>query len=247
MFSWQRVWKELRLAAIAAGCVGMSLYLSTIARGAEPSADAMMLRAHNGRAVWNNFPGFTAKVRCKADGSVCEGKVTVEPNGKIKLTLAQEDAKFTWAQRTLDSVIGHRLSTDDGVKNVEFADTDENHPQGRLIRSLDKTDKSLWRAKGDVLTEVHRFSEKSHFVISVTEVSRTSEGTHLPHSYVVTTWETPSERIQQVRQIHQEWTRVGKLDVPAKYLAITNKSDGSRTAQEIEFSEYQLTTPVAAR
>lgn len=235
---------------MAAGLVTLSLWMSVFARGGETTpatAQQMMKQAHDGRAVWVEFPGFSARVRCRADGVAVDGRVVVGRDGKVTLSLSKEDEQFAWVQRTLDSVIGHRLSSEDAIQNVEFADAQTEHPQGRLIRSLDAKDHSLWRAKEDVLTEVHRFGEKFRFIISVTEVSRTPEGTHLPRSYVVTTWETPSERIQSVRQIQQEWTRVGRFDLPVKHLAITNKSDGSRVSQQIEFLDHQISTATAAK
>ncbi|MBC7820183.1 MAG: DUF3386 family protein [Planctomycetaceae bacterium] len=247
MISMARMKAELRLALLAGGLVAMSVWMTAFASGAEPTAAAMMQKAHDGRAVWTDFSGLTARVRCFQDGTVVEGQLVVERNGDVKLSLPKDDERFAWVQRTLDSVIGHRLSSDDAITNVEFADDQTNHPQGRLIRSIDSKDKSQWRAKGDVLTEVHRFGETSRFVISVAEVARTAEGTHLPRSYAVTTWETPSNRIQSVRQISQEWTRVGRFDLPAKHLAITNRSDGSRVTQQIEFLDYQITTATAAK
>jgi hypothetical protein len=240
MISMARMKSELRLALLAGGLVAACLAIANSARGAEPTAAAMMQKAHEGRAVWKDFNGFTCKIRCSHDGAVLEGQLTVDRKGDVKILWSKDDERFAWVQRTLDSVIGHRLSSDNAITNVEFADDQTNHPQGRLIRSLDPKEHSLWRAKDDVLTEVHRVGETSRFIISVAEVTRTAEGTHLPRSYAVTTWETPSNRIQSVRQIHQEWTRVGRFDLPAKHLAITNKSDGSRVTQQIEFSDYQL-------
>lgn len=219
-----------RIDLLALGLVSFAGLLTSFAQGGddaakEPTAVNLMKQAHDGRAVWTEFTGFTARVRCRVDGVAVDGRVAVGRDGKITLSLTNEDERFAWVQSTLDTVIGHRLSADDAIQNVEFADAQADHPQGRLIRSLDAKDHSLWRAKGDVLTE----------------------GTHLPRSYVVTTWETPSEQIQSVRQIQQEWTRVSRFDLPSKHLAITNKSDGSRISQQIEFLDHQISTTTAAK
>ncbi len=242
MISRTRCWASLRRAALLASVFAG---LWSVASAAEPTASAMMQKAHDGRAVWRDFPGFTAKIRCSHDGAVLEGQLTADRKGDVKVSWAKDDDRFAWVQRTLDSVIGHRVASDDAITNVEFADDQANHPQGRLIRSQDAKEHSLWRVKDDVLTEVHRVGETSRFIISVAEVARTAEGTHLPRSYAVTTWETPSNRIQSVRQIFQEWTHVGRFDLPARHLAITNKSDGSRVTQQIEFLDYRLADSAA--
>lgn len=242
-----RVKAELRLAMLASGLVAICFMIANSACGAEPTAAALMQKAHDGRAVWRDFPGFTAKIRCSHDGAVLEGQLTADRKGDVKISWTKEDERFAWVQRTLDSVIGHRVASDDAITNVEFADDQTNHPQGRLIRSQNAKEHSLWRVKDDVLTEVHRVGETSRFIISVAEVTRTAEGSHLPRSYAVTTWETPSNRIQSVRQIFQEWTHIGRFDLPAKHLAITNKSDGSRVTQQIEFLDYKLADSAASK
>ena len=210
-----------------------------------PSAAAMMQAAHDGRMVWNNFPGFTARVRCTADGSVVEGQLKVKPDGSIELDLPK-DERFAWAEKTLDSVAGHRLPNGDAETNVEFADDQEKHPGGRLIRSKGEASKNLWRVQGDLLTEVQRTGKDSRFIISVTDVWRTPEGKHLPRDFVVTTWALPSQQIKSVRQVHNEWKRVGGFDLPSKMLAITNTSDGKGIAQQIEFFDQAVSTASVA-
>lgn len=233
-----------RAAGAAFVLAGAALCLAAAPAGAEsPSspatAAAWMQKAHDGRAVWDDFPGFEAQMRCRVDGETFECRIQVDRNGEMQLSMPLPE-RFAWVRRTLDSVIGHRLSSGAAATNVEFADDQADHPHGRLLRSLDPENKSLWRAQGDVLTEVHRFGKESRFVISVTDVWRTPEGKHLPKSYDVVTWSVPSGQIQSVRQVHQEWRRVGKIDLPTRYLAITNGSDGSRVAHQIEWSEHIL-------
>lgn len=214
----------------------------------EPAATAaaMMRQAHEGRAEWRNFQGFEARIRCSADGVTVEGSISVDRDGKMKLSLP-EDARFAWVNRPLDSLIGHRMASGEAIFDVEFADNDANHPHGRLLRSLNPKDKSLWRVKEDVLTEVHRTGDDSRFIISIADVHRTPEGKHLPRNFVVTTWETPSGRIQSVRQVHQEWLRVAGVDLPVSYLAISNRSDGTTSTQQIEMFDHHAPLSSAAR
>jgi hypothetical protein len=237
----------LREWLVATGFVVSALWVAQ-ALAAEPStttptAEQLMHTAHEGRAVWEKFPGFQAKLTASTNGKATQGTVTVAADGALRLDLASKEG-FDWIDRTFDSLIGHRLADGGAIRNVEFADDDVQHPLGRLIRSHEAGDKSLWRVRGDVLTEVHRFGEKSHFVISVADVTRTPEGKHLPQDFTVTTWDKATEQLLSSRQVHTDWKRVDGVDVPTVWWAAINGANGSRTAQRLELSEHKLlTTP----
>jgi N-acetylneuraminic acid mutarotase len=230
-----------RLTAVVALAIALpAMFISSaVAQRGPQTADQMMRRAHDGRSVWLVFPGFAADVAVANNGQSTKGTLTVAADGAIELALDQPSG-FEWAQRTLSSVVNHRLGEGEAVTGVEFADEDTNHPLGRLIKSKDPAEKSLWRAKGDMLTEVHRHGDASRMIISVAEVSRTADGKHLPRSYCVTTFDAQSGAIQSTRQLFNEWTKVGGYDLPTRLLAITSKSDGSRTAEEIVLTNHKL-------
>lgn len=206
---------------------------------AAETAQQVMDRAHHGRATWQKFPGFTAAVHVASAGHASDGTLKVTADGKIELKL-QQPAGLEWAERSLNSIIGHRLSDDQGATNVEFGDEDTQHPFGRLLKSKDASEKSLWRVSGDVLTEVHRFHGDNHMVISIGEVARTPEGKHLPRSFSVTTWNTKTNAIVTARQVQQEWKRIDGVDLPVRILAAINKNDGSRVVEEISLMEHKL-------
>jgi hypothetical protein len=208
------------------------------AESKETSAQSVMDKAHHGRATWQKFPGFTADLKVASAGRAAPGTLKVSPDGKLEISLGDTKG-LEWVERSLNSLIGHRLADDQGPTNLEFADEDASHPLGRLLKSKDGSDKSLWRVQGDVLTEVHRFHGDNHLVISVGEVARTPEGKHLPKSYSVTTWNKAGE-IVTTRQVLQEWKRVDGVDLPVRMLAAINKNDGSRVVEEIAFSNHQL-------
>lgn len=237
---------RLRDWLVAGGLVASMLWLSQVSTGAEPAtAVQLMKEAHDGRAVWTRFPGFRAQVRATHDGDVVIAKLNVSANGEVKVEPLDGKPFPAWADRTLRSVIGHRLSDDPAIDHVEFADDVTTHPLGRLLKSTDASDKSQWRVQGDLLTEVHRVQEKTRFIISVTEVSRTVEKKHLPRSYTVTTWDVSSNQLVSTRQLYNEWVRVGQIDLPQRVLAITSKSDGSRVTECLDFSGHELLPAIA--
>jgi N-acetylneuraminic acid mutarotase len=210
-----------------------------MAQRPEPTAPRLMQQAHDGRAVWLAFPGFTAEIAAASGSQSAKGTLRVAADGTIELNL-EPAAGSEWVERTLSSVVSHRLPGGAAESNVEFADNEAAHPLGRLIRSKEPAEKSLWRVKGDVLTEVHRISDKSRMIISVGEVTRTPAGTHLPRSYSVTTFDAQSGAIQQNRQIVNEWTAVDGYDVPTRLVAIVSKSDGSRHVEEITLTNHKV-------
>ncbi len=231
-----RTWPRLvGMAAVVLGFVAMSTCLAA----AEPTAPQLMRREHEGRAVWTAFPGFACDIVAVQDNRASRGRLMVTAKGELKLDL-DSSGGAEWIERTLRSVVNHRAASSDPMTNVEFADSHAAHPLGRLIRSTDAVAHSLWRVKGDVLTEVHRITEKTHMVISVTEVTRNAEGKHLPHSYNVTTCNKATGAIESNRQVLNEWQRVGDYDLPTRLLAASSKGDGSRVVEEIVLSNHRL-------
>lgn len=238
---WRSMFLALGLSLPAVGSSPVSAAEPAVAAApAQGTADALMLEAHNGRAEWHNFSGFTAKFRAEKDGEQASGTLTVTSDGDVKIEPASGEAP-KWLVRSLDSLIGHRLASSGAVTGTAFADDDADHPRGRLLKSATDTDKSLWRVQGDLLTEVHRVNDKTRFVISVGEVHRTAEGKHLPQSFVVTTWDNASGAILSSRQVVDQWKRVGHLDLPTRHEAVTSKPNGVRESEVVELSGHALT------
>ncbi|WP_397571811.1 DUF3386 family protein [Schlesneria sp. T3-172] len=238
-----------RIDLMSFGLVALAVFLTSLTHGGDgtqpaPTAVSLMEEAHNGRVVWKDFPGFRAKIRAAADGKAVEGTVTVSSKGTISLELPSGEG-FAWVETSLKSLVGHRLSDDGAITTVAFADDVTSHPLGRLLKSTDESDKSLWRVQGDLLTEVHRFNGKTRFVISVADVARNAEGKHLPKNFSVTTWDSVTGQIKTSRQVYNEWARVGHLDLPAKLLAATSKDDGSRRVEQLELSGHELLSTTA--
>jgi len=238
----------LRRSLFCASLAGSLFGLSTAASAEEKSvasvataatAEELMAVAHHGRGEWTQFPGFEANIVATSDGSQVAGKLIVTRDGKISVETTDGNTP-DWLQRTLNSVIGHRLTSHDAITGVAFADDQIHHPHGRLLKSTTEGDPTLWRVQGDVLTEVQRFSENSRFTISVGDVWRNAEGKHLPQNYQVTTWELPSNQIKSVRQIHNEWTRVEGIDLPTLHLAVTSHSGKPTTSQQIRLTGHKL-------
>lgn len=208
-------------------------------RAASPSAEEMMLRAHAARATWEKFPGFRAKVELNRDGQVLSGEVVVSGDGAVSLQFPQA-VDLTWAQRKLDSLVAHRLPTGETSYNVQFADEQVQHPLGRLIRFNDDRLHSVYRIRGDVITEVHRQMGETRFTISVVEVTRNAEGKYLPRTYTVSFWDGSSGALRSTTTVYHAWVRVGGFDLPQRVLSIETADGGRREVNQIRFSGHEL-------
>ncbi len=73
-----------RIDLMSFGLVAFAGLLTSLTQGgdeAPPTAVGLMQRAHDGRAVWREFPGFRAAGRASVDGVAVEGTLQVNPSG----------------------------------------------------------------------------------------------------------------------------------------------------------------------
>jgi len=81
------------------------------------------------RAVWQDFPGFTAEIAGSVDGRRFAGQVEVDAGGAVKLK-TDDEATATWVDDQLSSIVLHRQSPSGSRSQpvLYFADQDERHP-----------------------------------------------------------------------------------------------------------------------
>ncbi|MDA1052091.1 MAG: DUF3386 family protein [Planctomycetota bacterium] len=215
---------------------------SIVIQGAEPkpTAEGMMIRAHEARAVWHDLPGLVADIVISTNGNVIEGQITVTSDGNLELTLP-DSPHAQWAERRLQSLVSHRLPREgERTFNVDFADDITTHPLGRLIRFRDDPLHSVYRISDDVITEVHRTMGPTRFAISVLEVSRNAEGKHLPRAYSVSWWDAESGNLTACDMVRNEWVRVSRWDLPTKLLSVRTEDDGQRTVEQVVFRNHRI-------
>src|SRR5262245_12943860 len=100
------------IVSVAAGLVcGMYLKADDAsASAADRAATKLLAEARAARALYHNFPGFSADIEVNLDGKANRGHVEVSDKGKATFTLDNADAA-KWAKSTLESIIAHRLSS----------------------------------------------------------------------------------------------------------------------------------------
>lgn len=217
--------------------VSLAVCCAPLCVAGETDAVALMKNAHDGRATWDEFPGFSAKLIVSEDDRQATGNITVSTTGKVSVQMSES---FSWVNRKLRSLVGHRMAGGERQFDVAFADTKET-PLGRLIKiNDDALMGSKYRVQGDVIREVHRNMEDSRFTITVIDVARNKEGRHLPSVYAVSYWDKKSGVLKSTSVVRDTWTRIGSWDLPASQLAVESTNEGTRVVKEIRLVDHRL-------
>ncbi|MBW3543232.1 MAG: DUF3386 family protein [Planctomycetes bacterium] len=217
-----------------------------VAAGSE-SAEELMRRAHEARAEWGEgFPGFEADVVVSQDDTRVKGRLSVSADGELTLTLAEGLKDEQAVRRRLESLVQHRQAGGEREYDVDFADESHSHPLGRLIRFNDDRLHSIYRVKGDVITEVHRTMGESRFTISVLDVSRNKQGKYLPHIYTVSFWDAKTGDLKDAFTTSNEWKAVGGFDLPSRILTVSTGNEAERHVDEIAIGNHKLLKQPAA-
>ncbi len=202
----------------------------TSRRAADPAATKLLSDARAARAIYHDFPGFHADIEINLNGKAVQGQVDVSEKGKAVLKLDNADAA-KWAKHTLESIIGHRLSSGpDEETPCAFVDSDEHHPLGRAIRVLNDEFHSSYRIRDRQVIVVNRQMPGARFSITVLENVLSKERKFLPAHYVVNTWDAKTNVLTSSETHHQTWQRVGAFDLPKETLAVKATGGNSKSA-----------------
>jgi hypothetical protein len=207
----------------------------------DPAATKLLADARAARAVWKDFPGFTADVTVNDNGTVHKGHVDVKSRGKIMLKLEGREALQKWTRREIASLVAHRLPGAESLKTpCAFADANDlHHPLGRKIRVLNDELHSSYRIRDNQIIEVNRTSPEVRFTITVLENRVTKEKHFLPTSYVVNNWDPKSGQLVGSIAEHGTWQQVGSFDMPRTLLVVQSTAKG-RDCRMITFSDVHM-------
>ena len=191
---------------------------------AKPAGDAaaekLLADARAARAVWKDFPGFTADLEINVNGEVSKVGVSVDPKGEVTLKGPNNEPE-RWARRTLASIVGHRLDDGGAPTACVFEDDNADHPLGRAVRLLGDEFHSSYRIRDRQVIVVNRDAPKSRFTITVMENVVNKEGKFLPACFVVNTWDAETTLLTTSEAHRQTWTRVGAFDLPEGLTVVT--------------------------
>jgi len=208
----------------------------------DPAATKLLADARAARASWHNFPGFSADLEVNVNGKVTKGHVDVDARGKIALSGIDVSVLARETTRQLKSVIEHRLDGGGGEAKTPCAFPDDNvdHPLGRAIRVLNDEFHSSYRIRDRQVIVVNRTVPGARFTITVIENRLNEEKQYLPACYVVNYWDLKNEALKSSQAFHQDWTRLGKFDLPLSVLVVTATPDGKLASRRLKLSNHKL-------
>lgn len=202
--------------------------------GPDDEAIALFEEAVSARATWQNFPGFSAEITGDLDGRPFSGTVTVAADGAVEVDLGEDAAMADWVNDQLESITMHRAAGQAGdapkpdrpKPAIRFADSQTDHPLGRLIAFDGGQFASSYRVKNRQLMTVNRLIDGENVTISVLENAVNSEGKFLPRAYTVQAWNEATGAPTRTETVRDQWTRVEAWDLPAEHTVTSASVDG---------------------
>lgn len=213
--------------------------------GVDPKASALFAAARANRNVWDkDFAGFAAELTVNANGMVAKGNLRVSADGEVELELAGGDDKLRKSvQRTLDSIVGHRLAETGKPATspaVRFGkDAMPNHPAGTLLEMVGESLHSSYRVKNNQVMVVNRQMGPNQMTITMLENTIADDGRYLPGAYNVSIWD-PTGALQSSSTVREQWTKVGRYYLPRAYTNVTTAKNRWELLS-IEFGKQRLT------
>ncbi len=210
----------------------------------DPDAVAIFEKAIAARAAWADFKGFTAQAAVYLDGRRSEGHVAVKPDGEVSFDgepKFDDEAAREWVRDQLHSLVIHRVPSS-GIRSkplLNFADTDEEHPLGRLLNFHGGRFASTYRIREDEIIVVNRSLGRENMSLQMLESERNAGGKVLPRAYEVQYRDAQNGAITRVETFRSRWQRIGKLDLPES-IGQTISSAGGVSARSLKLKSIKL-------
>ena len=102
----------------------------------DPAAEKLLADARAARAVWKDFPGFTADLEVNVDGKVAKGRVTVSSQRRGDAETAGRRARALGACGRWRRWSATAWTTAAPRRPCVFEDDNADHPLGRAVRVL---------------------------------------------------------------------------------------------------------------
>jgi hypothetical protein len=205
----------------------------------DPEASRLLAEARRNRALWKNFPGFTANIEVNLDSKISRGNLRIDAKGKVVLGHLDKAAE-RWARQVLTTDVDHRLNADIEETACVFTDDDAHNPLGRAVTLLGDGMGSMYRVRDKQIVVVNREVDKMRFAITVLQTTLNAEGKYLPGSFVVHYWDGEQGDLRKTDAYSHTWKRVGTFDLPLTTRIVTTSRQVS--VKSMTLSNHHLLT-----
>jgi hypothetical protein len=208
----------------------------------DAEARTAMQEVFSNTARWPaEFGGFTADAVANINGIEHKGTVTVKGPKEIETDITDEKAKG-FLTENLASIAMHRgprsFEESDGKYKLRFGD-DGGHPLGRKLIMGGDGMSSFYRIKDGRIQQINRQTPRFSFSINIEESRKTQDDKYLTHKYSVFYFNPETKGLKDVESYTDEYTRVGKADLPEKR-RIINCEEGAISVCTMTLSNHKI-------
>lgn len=207
----------------------------------DPAARKFLKEAEEKSASWDGFPGFRADVKVFRDGKTHSGNVTITKDGKVRLELADDDAK-KWALQVLSSiaVTSTRRPFEDRYKDVGVSfGADDLHPLGQLVRLHGDPYNTRYRILDGEIRVIEREMPQHNMFLHILTVERDENGDKKARSFIVYYFDKKTNALLRSESIVDRRVSISGFVLPSSWKEIRVR-DKNPSTSAIFLSDHQL-------
>jgi hypothetical protein len=197
----------------------------------DPAARAFLREAEERAVSWNGFPGFTAEMAVYHAGKTHKGKVTVEGARKVRVDLADGEAR-KWAAGVIHSIAAASQRKDfeeryAGV-GVVFG-KDDLHPLGQLVELKGDPYQSRYRILDREIRVIERSTPEYNMMLSIIAIERDTADRKHARSFVVYYFDKKTGELLRSEAIHDRRLILNGYALPETWKETRVGKGGERT------------------
>ncbi len=207
----------------------------------DPQARALLQGASaRSYKLPRGFTGFTARVVAQLDDLQSQGDTTIYTPHHVQVRLLDSTAQL-WAERELQSMIGHRWPTPFEERDGRYVLTMDPspHPLGTRIDLHGDPLQSYYRVRDGHITQVYRVMGEQCFTIQIIATHSLPDERYVPTHFTVVFRDHTTQRIVSSSTYSDQYRNVGNCYLPRSRRVLSHDSDGTH-AYELHLSDHRL-------
>jgi Protein of unknown function (DUF3386) len=182
----------------------------------RPCASRLVADAVAAEATWQDFPGFAADLEIECAGKVSQGRLVVEPDGRVFVEQVPDSHRI-WAVQQLGRIVRQRLPKEEATdKTWMFVNPQgEPTPLGHAVCCTGAPFGPCHWIQNQQFQAVEVRLARTRQRLTTLKTERNPENKHLPILLVSHRWNTRTLELEASETTLLSWRRVGGFDLPA--------------------------------